>query len=373
MVFAHELGHFIVAKKAGVRVREFGFGFPFAADKPPAERPLTWKIAEDRAGTAYTINLIPFGGFVNLGENDPDDPGSLASFPKRVRLATLLAGPGMNLLLALVVFIVAALVGYPEFLFGVGIVDVQAGSPAEEAGLQTQDVVLRVGDLSFEQFTSDGQQAGDLVGRMVDYVKPRAGQATVVLVQRGLGEDAEVLEITVVPRANESGEGKMGVGIQPIPVRLNRVVPPFLDALQYGLREIAYTVQMTVMIPIKVLQGLVPAGAARTVGPMGIARMTGDAVQQSLSVDWAYPILHLVGVLNVAIAITNLLPIPAFDGGRILFIIVEAIRGKPISPEKEGLVHGIGLVILLLLMVVITVQDIVVPLPQSFNWSDYLY
>jgi regulator of sigma E protease len=373
MVFAHEFGHFIVAKKAGVRVREFGFGFPFAADKPPTERRLTWKIAEDRAGTAYTINLIPFGGFVNLGENDPDDPGSLASFPKRVRLATLLAGPGMNLLLALVVFIVAALVGYPEFLFGVGIVDVQAGSPAEEAGLQVQDIVLRVGDLSFERFTADGQKAGDLVGRMVDYVKPRAGQATIVLVQRGLGEDAEVLEITVVPRANESGEGKMGVGIQPIPVRLNRVIPPFLDAIQYGLREISYTVQMTVMIPIKVLQGLVPAGAARTVGPMGIARMTGDAVQQSLSVDWAYPILHLIGVLNVAIAITNLLPIPAFDGGRILFILVEAIRGKPISPEKEGLVHGIGLVILLVLMVVITVQDIVVPLPQSFNWSDYLY
>ena len=373
MVFAHELGHFIVAKRAGVRVREFGFGFPFAPDKPPAERPLTWKIAEDKGGTVYTVNLIPFGGFVNLGENDPDDPRSLASFPKRVRLTTLLAGPGMNLLLALIVFIVAALVGYPEFLFGVGIVDVQAGSPAEEAGLQVQDIVLRVGDLPFDQITSDGQRAGDLVERMVEYVGPRAGQEIVVVVQRGLGEDAQVLEVTVVPQANESGEGKMGVGIQPIPVRLNRVSPPLLEAIRYGLREISYTVQMTVMIPIKVLQGLVPAGAARTVGPMGIARMTGDAVQQSLSVDWAYPILHLVGVLNVAIAITNLLPIPAFDGGRILFILVEAVRGKPISPEKEGLVHGIGLMILLLLMVVITIQDIVVPLPQSFNWSDYLY
>ena len=124
-----------------------------------------------------------------------------------------------------------------------------------------------------------------------------------------------------------------------------------------------------------------PVNRLREVGPQGVSvtellaciLQTGDAVQQSLSVDWAYPILHLVGVLNVAIAITNLLPIPAFDGGRILFILVEAIRGKPISPEKEGLVHGIGLVILLLLMVVITIQDIVVPLPQSFNWSDYLY
>jgi regulator of sigma E protease len=105
---------------------------------------------------------------------------------------------------------------------------------------------------------------------------------------------------------------------------------------------------------------------------MGIAILTGQVVQQSLSVDWAYPILHLAGVLNVAIALTNLLPFPAFDGGRILFIVVEAIRGKPISPEKEGLVHGIGLVLLLLFMVVVTIQDIVVPLPPTFNWSDYL-
>jgi regulator of sigma E protease len=127
------------------------------------------------------------------------------------------------------------------------------------------------------------------------------------------------------------------------------------------------------MVPVWLLRGLLPLGAARTVGPVGIAKMTGDAVQQSLDVGWAYPILHLMGVLNVAIGITNLLPLPAFDGGRIVFIVIEAIRGKPISPEKEGLVHGIGLMILLLLMVVITVQDIFVPLPQGFNWADYLY
>jgi regulator of sigma E protease len=372
MVFVHEFGHFIVAKKAGVRVREFGFGFPFGPDKPPAERRLTWKIAEDKDGTAYTINPIPFGGFVNLGENDRDDPYSLASFPKRVRLASLLAGPAMNLLLGLIVFVLAAWVGYPEFLFGVGIIEVQDGSPAQEAGLQVGDIVLSVGDMPLDRFTADAQEASALVGRMVDYVSPRAGEPVLVQFQRGVGPDAERLQLTLIPRADEKGEGKMGVGIQAAPVRINRVRPSLFGAILFGLKEIVYTLQLTILIPIQVLRGLIPAGAARTVGPMGIAILTGNAVQQSLRVDWAYPILHLAGVLNVAIAFTNLLPLPAFDGGRILFIFIEAIRGKPISPEREGLVHGVGLILLLLLMVIVTIQDIVVPLPTGFNWTDYL-
>jgi regulator of sigma E protease len=317
--------------------------------------------------------LIPFGGVVKLGENDHSDPKSLANFPKRVRLAALLAGPAMNLLLAVVVFAIAALVGYPEFVFGVGIGDVLPGSPAEAAGLEAGDVVLRVGDESFGEFTADSAQANSNVTRMVEYVGPRTGQETTVVVQRGLGRDAKRLEFTVVPRADENGQGKMGVAVQAVPVRLNRVKPGLYKAILYGLREVGSTILLTFLVPVQVLRGLLPAGAARTVGPMGIAVMTGNAVQQSLSVDWAYPILHLTGVLNVAIGITNLLPLPAFDGGRIFFVLVEAIRGKPISPEKEGLVHGIGLMILLLVMVAITVQDILVPLPQSFNWADYLY
>lgn len=372
MVFVHEFGHFIVGKKAGVRVREFGFGYPLGAEKPPSERPLCWKIAEDRDGTVYTINLIPFGGFVNLGENDPDDERSLASYPKRIRLAALIAGPAMNLLLAFVIFAVAGMVGYPRFLYGVGITEVMEQSPAAAAGLQPGDVLLRVGELDLRQFTGDGEEAAGLVSGVVDHVSSKAGQEITVVVQRGAGDEAEQLTLQLTPQPDENGDGKMGVGIRATPVRVERVRANFLEALSYGIREILYTVQMTVMIPIQVLRGLIPASAARSVGPVGIAVLTGNAVQQSLDVDWAYPILQLTAVLNVAIAITNLLPLPALDGGRIFFILLEAIRGKPLPPEKEGLVHGIGLMILLLVLVVITIQDIFVPLPQGINWSDYL-
>jgi regulator of sigma E protease len=372
MVFVHEFGHFIVGKKAGVRVREFGFGYPLGAEKPPSERPLCWKIAEDRDGTVYTINLIPFGGFVNLGENDPDDERSLASYPKRIRFAALIAGPLMNLLLAFVVFSAAGMVGYPRFLYGVGITNVMEASPADSAGIESGDILLRAGELELDQFAGDGEEASELVSSVVDYVSTKAGQEITVVVQRGVGDDAQQLTFRLTPQPDENGDGKMGVGIRATPVRIERVRTSFFEALGYGLREILYTVQMTVMIPVQVLRGLIPASAARSVGPVGIAVLTGNAVQESLEVDWAYPILQLTAVLNVAIAITNLLPLPALDGGRIFFILLEAIRGKPLPPEKEGLVHGIGLMILLLVLVVITIQDIFVPLPQGINWSDYL-
>jgi regulator of sigma E protease len=264
-------------------------------------------------------------------------------------------------------------VGYPEALWGIGIDGVQEGSPAETAGVQAGDIVLGIDDLALDSL-GDAETANDvLIQDMVDYVAQKAGQPVSVRIQRGIGSDAARLTLTITPQANEAGEGKMGVLIRPTPVRIRPVRASFLESLKYSAAEIVYTIQLTFVIPIQVLRGLISPEAARIVGPVGMAAMTGNAVQQSIDIGWAYPILHLAGLLNVAIGITNLLPIPAFDGGRIVFIVLEAIRGKPIPPEKESLVHGIGLMLLLLLFVVITIQDIFVPLPQGINWTDYMY
>jgi regulator of sigma E protease len=334
---------------------------------------LTIKLGEDKDGTVYTLTWVLFGGFVNLGENNPEDPKSLANFPKRVRLAALLAGAGMNIVAAFVIFVVTAMVGYPEALWGVGINGLEEGSPAQAAGIQTDDIVLRVDDLALDDFGSIDNTYDVLIQGMVDYVATKSGESVTVLIQRGIGKDADKLSFEVVPRANKDGEGKMGVMIAPVPVRIQRVHASLWEGIRYSVNEIWYTLQMTIIIPIQVVQGLISPDVARPVGPVGIAVMTGDAAQQSIDSGWAYPILHLAGLLNVAIAFTNLLPLPALDGGRVLFVLLEAVRGKPVPPEKESLVHGIGLLVLLVFFVFVTVQDVFVPLPEMFNWADYLY
>ncbi len=371
MVFVHEFGHFVVAKRSGVRVREFGFGFPLAAERPIEKRPLSWKIAQDRSGTVYSISLIPFGGFVNLGENDPNDPHSLAHFPKRVRLATLMAGPSMNIVTAFFIFILTAFSGYPQAIWGVGIDQVLEDSPAMQAGIQAQDIVLQIGDLSLTPSANAEQVSQAMVTGMVGYIAERPGQPIPITIQRGIGQQAQQLDLTVTPRLNDQGEGKIGTVITAIPVRITKIHASLWDAIRYSAQEIIYTVQLTFIVPVQMLRGLISMEMARPVGPVGIAAMTGQATQQSLDSGWAYPILHLAGLLNVAIAITNILPIPAMDGGRLIFILIEWIRGKPISPEKEGLVHGIGLIVLLVLFLAITVQDMFTPI-QMFDITQYL-
>jgi regulator of sigma E protease len=129
----------------------------------------------------------------------------------------------------------------------------------------------------------------------------------------------------------------------------------------------AYIV-LILTIPVQIIRGLLPADLARPVGPVGVGRLVGDAVQYSLASGWWFPVMQIMGTLSVALAVTNLLPLPALDGGRILFVILEGIRGRRVDPAKEGMVHLIGMLLLVALMLVITWQDLVSPLP-SMDWS----
>jgi len=348
LVFVHEFGHFIVAKKAGIKVEEFGFGYP----------PRLFTIME-RGGTKYTVNAIPFGGFVRmLGEDDPSVPGGFAGQSKRVRFATLVAGSLMNALLAFVLFSLCFVLGAPEPVeYGVAILDVAQGTPAEAAGLKTGDIVLEADGRAVEE-PSD----------LIDYTHSRLGQEVVLTVKR----EGEVLDLRVTPRRSwPKGQGPMGVVVGSAVTRVEIKSYPWSEALARGFGATVNAVFLTIYVPVLLIRGLIPLKAARPVGPAGIAQMIGQAAQQSVAIGWWFPILRLTGFLSATLMVTNLLPLPGLDGGRIFFLLIEAIRGKRIEPEKEGFIHAIGLIILVGILLLITVQDILHPLPV-FDWANLL-
>jgi regulator of sigma E protease len=348
LVFIHELGHFVAAKRAGVTVEEFGFGYPPRL------------LALGRWGeTEYTLNAIPFGGFVRMvGEEDPSRPRSLAGKPKRTRLAVLAAGAIMNLLLAFLLFSLAFVLGVPvpvEF-HRVSVLSVTRGSPAATAGLQMGDLILSADDNPVES-----------PEELVAYIQQHLGEDIRLEVQRG----SESLDVRVVPRREwPEGQGPMGAVIQPYASKMDIRAYPLWQALWLGLQETLSTILLTLFIPVLVLRGLIPAAAVRPVGPVGVAQMTSSAAQQVMATGWWFPLLQLTAVVSAGLCLANLLPIPGLDGGRILFVIIEAIRGRRISPEKEGFVHLIGMGVLVVLMLIVTYQDLISPAP-TVNWSDF--
>jgi regulator of sigma E protease len=409
MVFGHEFGHFIVAKRSKVVVEEFGFGYPprlltfgrtegrivvggkaiviprklklpeglqaralvvYETTTDGKGREVLTRIEEvdpqdpsavaaSRVelldpGTIFTLNAIPFGGFAKmLGEEDPQFPGSLASKSKLTRIFVLSAGVGMNLLTAVAFFSLALGLGAPTVASPENAVvsGISSGSPAEAAGLQINDVIVQADNTSILSITD-----------LQDFTQAHLGQSIELTVHRG----AQVLQITLVPRTNPpAGEGPMGISLSP---RTEIKHYAWYDAIWSGLKETASMTAFILTVPVQVAKGLIPANLARPVGPVGLGEIVGETVKYSLNTGWWFPVMQLMGSLSVSLAVTNLLPLPGLDGGRILFVIIEGIRGRRIDPSKEGLVHFVGLLLLVALMLFITWQDVVNPLPP-INWS----
>ena len=161
----------------------------------------------------------------------------------------------------------------------------------------------------------------------------------------------------------------MGVGISYDGIESEKTYYPLPTALVRGFKQTAEYIGLTFYLPIAILRDIIPAEAARPTGPVGIYQQTGSAVDAAVELNWWFPILWLTAILSTALAVTNLLPLPALDGGRILFVIIEAIRGKRIAPEKEGAIHFIGLALLLTLMLVISYYDLSNPIP-TIDWGN---
>ena len=332
LILSHELGHFLAARARKVQVEEFGVGFP--------PRLTTLFTA---GGTRFTLNAIPLGGFVRpKGEDDPSVPGGLASSSKTTRTIVLLAGPFANVLIAFLAFAVAYKFAAPDFN-RTTISAIAASSPAESAGLQPGDWIVAVDDVAVTTYTS-----------LQEAVAERLGQPVRLEVMR----DGQGVFVELVPRA-EPPEGQGPIGI----VTGNPLLDTtWSESILYGAQSIAYQVDALVHLPAQLIRQEIEPEQARLSGLKGMYDMLSWAGEIDRSAERPFLTLNLVGVISLGLALANLLPIPALDGGRLLFVMYEAIFRRRISPRYEGLAHAIGFALLLGIMVYVNLQDFLNPI-----------
>ena len=337
IVVTHEFGHYMVGRLCGIGIVEFSVGF--------GPKLFGW----ERNGIKYSLRAIPLGGYCAfVGEDERNsDPRALSNQPVWKRFVTIVAGPAMNFVLA---FVSCAIMLNAYFIAETyPIVDqVVAGMPAEAAGLQAGDRILSVNGV---ELTNDSEgvrqmiatiQATDLT-RPFDVVVDRGGQT-------------HSYSLTAAPVASEDGAAtRYQIGI----VYSSRTYS-FLESI----REAGSYMAETTVLMLDSLKNLIFKGEGldQTTGTVGIIAVVAQKAREGM-----YMVLWLIYIISLNLGIMNLLPIPALDGGRLLFLIVEAIRRKPIPPEKEGAVHAVGMVLILCLFVLLTYHDIVRLISGGFN------
>ncbi|OGP77557.1 MAG: RIP metalloprotease RseP [Deltaproteobacteria bacterium RBG_16_64_85] len=335
LIFVHEFGHFIVARRLGVGVTKFSFGFG----------PKLFGVR--RGETEYLVSAIPLGGYVKLvGESDGDDvpePLRSRSFshkPVWVKMAVVAAGPLGNLLFAVLVFWIVFLGGVPALTPRIG--NVLPDSPAARAGLKAGDVVVRIGGTTistWEELAARIRQEG--AGSELSMTVRRDGKEFTVKVSPEIREGKNIF-------GEKVQEPKIGIvaGQEIVRQKLGPV-----SALLRAGRETGKLVELTGMTVVKLLTRVLPSDTLG--GPILIAQLAGDQARQGVS-----PFAYFLGLLSVNLGILNLLPIPILDGGHLLFFSIEALRRKPLSPQARALAQQVGLAIILMLTALVFYNDI---------------
>jgi regulator of sigma E protease len=349
LVLVHELGHFYAAKLMGMKIYEFGIGFP----------PKLWsKTGKD--GIIYSINAIPLGGFVNLRETESEasDPNSFVNKKPWKRAIVISAGVVMNFILCMFLLSVGYMFGLPQSVdqealnsgmvkdYKIQVVTVLDNMPAKAAGIEIGDVLKSV----------DGQDIKS-VKDLVQYASEKIGQKANLTVIH------DKQEVTKEVQFADIGQGKGGIGVGLVETGI--VSYPVHLAIWHGVKlTFSLTVEF-VSAFANILKNLVigqPIGV-QVSGPVGIAVLTGQVAKLGIIY-----LLQFTALLSLNLAIINAIPFPAFDGGHILFIIIEKIRRKPVDKKIEGIIHTIGFSLLMLLIIVITFQDI---LRYSSSFSNF--
>lgn len=327
IILAHELGHFTAAKLAGVTVEEFGIFYP--------PRVLSFK----RRGTIYSLNALPLGGFVRMaGEEDPNKPGSLASKRIPVRLIVLSAGSLMNLLLPLLLLSIAFMVPHDALIGEVEVLEVAPDSPAEAAGMRPGDVFVSIG----------GQEVSNTGDIQRLFFRTLGSEVSVTVLRDG----AERV-VFLTPRWKPpEGEGASGILVTTNSPTVIREQEPFFQAIGMGASRGVEIMVLFKNSIIGMFSGAVPVELR---GPVGIAEMTGEFARAGIS-----PLLEFASLISINLGILNLFPLPALDGGRVAFVLVELVRGgRRISARKEWLIHTVGFFLLIGALLAVTYRDII--------------
>lgn len=332
LILGHEFGHFLAARWRGVKVEEFGLGYP------PRIATL-FVIGETR----YTINWIPFGGFVRLaGEDDPDVSEGLSGASKLTRAIVLLAGPAANIAVALVVFVIAFKFAAPDFN-RVRIGQVAPNTPAAQAGIEVGDIVEMAAGTPISSFESLQKVTSEHLGKPMELTLDRSGAP---------------ITISLTPRVDyPEGQGPIGVTLSYPTAQTS-----WGEATQMSVSSISSQVMAILRLPGRLLSGDAAPEEARVSGLKGIYDMLGWASSIDRTSERPFITMNLIGVISVGLALANLLPFPALDGGRLMFVFIELIIGRRISPQLEGYAHAIGFAVLIILMIYINLQDFVNPI-----------
>ena len=370
LVFIHELGHFLCAKKFNIKVTEFGFGFP--------PRLYGFRYGE----TLYSINLIPIGGFVKMvGEEDPTAPRSFANQSVIARIIVLSAGSFMNVIVPIVIFTTLLILPHDTISGEVTIGGIAPQSPAQISGLKEGDVILKIDDIPVNNHTE-----------LIESIKKSRGEPTKFLVRRTRNitgiqtspefSSTEVIELTprteipklkVVTEVSDSSrevslssakayqsslkigdtltQGSVGILIGTLNPKITQQQLGIWDAVSTSIEKIFLVVTSTFSgVTNWISEGNDPGFA----GPIGIAQVTDQVAEIGIA-----PVFELMALISISLAIVNMLPIPALDGGRLLFVLIEAIRGgKRISPKTEGFIHMAGFAVLIALIILMSYIDI---------------
>lgn len=362
LVLSHELGHFIIARWRGMRVFEFGFGLPprvFGVYKDSSTGKFKFvlgrkKNEEEFSATVYSLNLLPIGGFCKIKGEEGENAGDADSFmfgKAWERALVLVAGVSMNVVLAAVLLSIGLMVGLPTDMSAgveakaiiveqskVMVQYVDKNSPAEQAGIKYGDRII---SLNNEEMKSSAQ--------MIDYVKSHNQNAIEVKVERGGKESS----FNIIPNIIKEGEASARLGVILADAGIIRY--PWYVALYKGVAAAGIGIVNIVIAFCLLIKNLIVGHGLMfdVSGPVGIAMMVGQSARLGVSY-----LINLTAMLSLTLAVINILPIPALDGGRLLFIGLEKIFHRPMPMKYEQLAHTIGFVLLLGLIAIITWRDV---------------